>query len=370
MPASTRSRRSTDDADMPNKRRKVEPAEDVENALRDESLGERSEEFWFEDGSIILAAQGMSFRVHKGVLALRSDVFKTLLDDPSLEQLEGCPVLRVEDRGRDLRDLLHIMYNGGKSDWLSSSRPPIQYSAFRRVVDIALKYNIEEVLSEARYKLSRVFPTDSVENWHNGLRADDDDTPLVLCHADCIDLVRITRLLAMNSILPLVLYACCNIRPLGRFAHGVTLEGVSDPVTLAPNDLGLCLRGLNRLMLESGRLMRVFQDLAFSSRARSDQCATLAQCRQALQLLSLAAVDGGLYSDPSAIDFMDSWLDQQEKKPNAKPCQHCDTVLRDLINERREQTWCKLGKIFEVAEWPAGQKKPADEPVADAPAAA
>ncbi|GJE89896.1 hypothetical protein PsYK624_060080 [Phanerochaete sordida] len=113
MPASTRSRHSTGDADTPSKRRKIEP-EAHQNALPSGvELGERSDEFWFEDGSVIMVAQGMSFRVHKSVLALRSDVFKRLLDDAGLEQLDGCAVLRVEDRGDNLCDLLHVVYNGG-----------------------------------------------------------------------------------------------------------------------------------------------------------------------------------------------------------------------------------------------------------------
>ncbi|GJE89899.1 hypothetical protein PsYK624_060110 [Phanerochaete sordida] len=373
MPASTRSRTSTDDADTPNKRRKVEPEGD-EVALSDVELGERSKDLWFEDGGVILAAQGMSFRVHKGLLALRSDVFKALLDDAALrerpEAVEGCPVVRVEDRGKDLHDLLHIIYNGANSDWHSSSRPPIKYSDFRRVVDIALKYDIKDILAEAKYRLSQVFPTDNVDDWVYNLQPLGDETPLVLVFGHCIDIVRISRLLGMHSILPLVFYTCCNIIPFEDIARGVESEGIPGRLTLSPEDLFSCLKGRDQLLRHETRIMRAFQELAAHSHARSDKCTTQAKCRKALQLLDLSAIDGGLYNEPDPIDHMDSWLDEQEAMPNARPCQHCDEMLRQLMNERRKETWCKLGEIFGVPEWPAGQKDVAEAPAKDAPVAA
>ncbi|GJE89894.1 hypothetical protein PsYK624_060060 [Phanerochaete sordida] len=349
MPASTRSRRSVDDADTPNKRRKVEPAEDEGSALRDVELGDRSEDLWFEDGNVILAAEGMSFRVHKGILTLRSDVFKTLLDDASLERLEGCPVFRVEDKGKDLHDLLYIIYNGGKSDWLNSTRPTIAYHDFRRVVDIALKYNIEDVIREAEYRLSQAFPTDSLASWYS---TGNNALSLRFSSLECIDALRISRLLAVNSILPLVFYECCNIAPFMKIVRGVKLDGIPEPIMLSQDDLALCLQGREMLIQESSRIMRVFQELLFA--APSDRCTLQPHCRQALLLLSLSASDAKLYLEPNVLYPMDNWLDEHEAKPDSKPCRHCDATLRERIDTRREEVWSKLGKIFGIAEWPAG----------------
>ncbi|GJE89895.1 BTB/POZ domain-containing protein [Phanerochaete sordida] len=365
MPASTRSLRSADGADMPNKRRKVEPDDDEESALRGVELGDRAEHLWFEDGNVILAARGMSFRVHKGILALRSDVFRTMLDDASREQVEGRPVFRVEDQGKDLRDLLHIIYNGGNSDWLSSSRPTIEYADFRRVVDIALKYNINEVISEAKYRLSRVFQTDSLENWDSDLSPDGDQTPLSIYRRDCIDLLPLSRRLGMHSILPLVFYTCCNVNPVEKLAHGVQLDGVPKRVYLAPNDLALCLKGRESLSQESSRIMRVLHELASADRAPSERCTMQARCRKAFLILSLFALDKHLYFESSVLVPMDDWLDDYEEQPNARPCRHCDAVLRKRMDDRRKAVWCKLGEIFGSVEWPAGKKDNVEGPASN-----
>lgn len=114
----TRTREGTDTADdAPLKKRKVEEEQDV-LAQATPEIGERDKQLWFDEGNVILAAKGKSFKVHSDVLVRHSDVFKQLLEESALAQLaeglEGCPILRVDDEGTDLGDLLNIIYDGGK----------------------------------------------------------------------------------------------------------------------------------------------------------------------------------------------------------------------------------------------------------------
>lgn len=76
-------------------------------------LGPRHENLWFDDGSIVLAAHCMSFKVHQSVLGLHSSVFFELLDnlEPWEQRLDdGCPIVRVDDYGPDLAKLLLVLY--------------------------------------------------------------------------------------------------------------------------------------------------------------------------------------------------------------------------------------------------------------------
>ena len=78
-------------------------------------LRKRDDEFWFDDGSIILSVQDVEFRVYKGLLARHSAVFQTMLSlpQPQVQSVsnhspsgggeEACPVLRLEDSARDWR---------------------------------------------------------------------------------------------------------------------------------------------------------------------------------------------------------------------------------------------------------------------------
>ncbi|GJE89898.1 hypothetical protein PsYK624_060100 [Phanerochaete sordida] len=242
------------------------------------------------------------------------------------------------------------------SDWFMSSRPPIAYSDFRRVMDVALKYNIQDIISEARHRLSEVFQTDSLDDWCVELDPEGDRTPLQISYFDYIDALRLSRLLGMHSITPLLFYVCCNLSPFEKIVDGVQLAGIPEPVTLSQDDLRTCLRGRARLIQESSRIMKAFQELAFDERGRPSACKTPQHCSEALQALSLAVVDAQCFSEPSAIDPMDRWITRHENTADAKPCRHCGKALRNVVNERREETWCKLGEIFGVEEWPAGEK--------------
>jgi hypothetical protein len=80
---------------------------------------------WFEDGNIILLVEDddhkmlKAFKVHRGVLARQSEVFETMFDIPqptasmdSVEQIDGCPVVRMYDRPNELSDLIKALYDG------------------------------------------------------------------------------------------------------------------------------------------------------------------------------------------------------------------------------------------------------------------
>ena len=81
-------------------------------------FGPQHEKLWLRDGSVIIVAKELSFKVHASVLERHSSVFRELLEGTQLgegraEEAEGCRVLRVSDWGADLARLLEIMYDSG-----------------------------------------------------------------------------------------------------------------------------------------------------------------------------------------------------------------------------------------------------------------
>ena len=73
----------------------------------------RDEEFWYQDGTVVLVARNVEFRVYGGVLANHSPVFADMFsqhqtsrapDDPSV-----CLVVPIEDRPEDLRVVLRAI---------------------------------------------------------------------------------------------------------------------------------------------------------------------------------------------------------------------------------------------------------------------
>lgn len=79
---------------------------------------------WLEDGNIILAAQGVSFRVHRSVLSRHSEVFQDMFSFPQPERnspsptlydpekLQGCPIVQLSDSPRELSHFLSALYDG------------------------------------------------------------------------------------------------------------------------------------------------------------------------------------------------------------------------------------------------------------------
>ena len=73
---------------------------------------ERSAEFWFEDGSVVLVAQNTGFRVYRALLARQSTVFANMFSSsaPSSEEMfEGCPVVHVSDSAEDVAHFLGVL---------------------------------------------------------------------------------------------------------------------------------------------------------------------------------------------------------------------------------------------------------------------
>ena len=74
---------------------------------------ERDNEFWYEDGNVILVAGNVKFRVFKGILAHHSPVFKDMftLPQPDAAPSENvaCPIVDLTDSLSDLRHILRLI---------------------------------------------------------------------------------------------------------------------------------------------------------------------------------------------------------------------------------------------------------------------
>lgn len=72
-------------------------------------------QFWFEDGNIILVTPHVSFKVYRGLLAEHSAVFHSMFDiaqgaQSAAEQVNGCPVVALDDSPDDLRELFRLIF--------------------------------------------------------------------------------------------------------------------------------------------------------------------------------------------------------------------------------------------------------------------
>ena len=85
----------------------------------DEKGFKHHDSLWFEDGNIVLLADNVAFKVHRGILVRHSDVFCDMFaipQPPSAEQetFEGTARVTMQDDAERLADFLLILYDGGK----------------------------------------------------------------------------------------------------------------------------------------------------------------------------------------------------------------------------------------------------------------
>lgn len=76
-------------------------------------------DIWLEDGSIILQAENMQFKVHRGLLARLSPIFADVFSvpQPAPHQdnadlvVDGCTILQLQDSAQDVQYLLSALYD-------------------------------------------------------------------------------------------------------------------------------------------------------------------------------------------------------------------------------------------------------------------
>ena len=76
------------------------------------------EEFWLEDGNIVLVTHGVGFRVYRGILARYSEVFRDMLEvahppESVIDLINGAPVIPLSDSVSDLSCFLDALFVSG-----------------------------------------------------------------------------------------------------------------------------------------------------------------------------------------------------------------------------------------------------------------
>lgn len=92
--------------------------------LHDPDPDVRHPDLWFDDGSIILRAQHILYRVHASLLSRKSQFFRDMFSLPQPPKtdslpspdgqayLDGCPLVCLHDTAEDVSSMLKAMYDG------------------------------------------------------------------------------------------------------------------------------------------------------------------------------------------------------------------------------------------------------------------
>ncbi|KAJ7062499.1 hypothetical protein C8F01DRAFT_100643 [Mycena amicta] len=202
----------------------------------------RVQELWFKDGTLVIKAENLLFRVYGGLLAKVSPIFESMLEFPQPaeeETIDGCPVVELHDTAQDAKCFLQALFD------YRFFLPPPERTDWRivcGVMRLSKKYDVEELSVRALKHLSTAFVMDLDQYPGNPTF---DLNPMGLTH-----LVRLGRELSIHWFLPAAFYQLCSVAPIGDIVSGVT-EG-TEHVELSLNDKVLCARGIVNMRLEAG----------------------------------------------------------------------------------------------------------------------
>ncbi|OBZ70939.1 hypothetical protein A0H81_09344 [Grifola frondosa] len=305
-------------------------------AATDASLEiQRDEEFWFRDGSIVLIARNIAFRVYQGLIAEQSDIFRDLFAVPqpmNPDMMDDCPAVHLSDSPEDLRHLLRVLLPSQNRYFLKPLKgESIDFAEVSAIIRLAHKYGIQDVQDQALSYLKISFTdkfSDHIDDHHEGPVA------FELNDVRAIAVVNLARLVGADSMLPVALYRCSQLG--SEIIHGFSREdGTREQLTA--DDLGRCING--KMALVRASVMAAFRILLapLSAEACMD-----GHCGRK----DLAHVLDDLAQDDDLITYrvLTPWLPECDMF-----CKNChDTLLSRDLKERRN-IWLQLPSFMGVA---------------------
>ncbi|TFK89934.1 hypothetical protein K466DRAFT_544304 [Polyporus arcularius HHB13444] len=285
-----------------------EGATATDDALADTDLT-RDGEFWFDDGSVVLIAGKVAFKIYRGLLAAQSPIFADMFATagPSADQsLEGCPVVHLSDSAEDVRHFLMALLSKTQRSFFQTAQevrfPIAQLSA---LVRLSHKYQVEDLQTQALSAL-RMYFTDSLEFWdsESHYSFEEPDSPAA------IEVVHLAILTDTPSMLPLAMYVCAS-------GGSSVLDGCrredGTVVHLSREDAQRVMDGYGRLQ----RQVNAF-NLAIFTTTPSPECCLPTSCEATLEVIRAAEAN----ENPS-LKLLHSWRNPLVGIHLCKTCAAC-----------------------------------------------
>ncbi|OSX59127.1 hypothetical protein POSPLADRAFT_1078783, partial [Postia placenta MAD-698-R-SB12] len=293
---------------------------------------------WFDDGNLVLSAQGTTFRVHASLLSRQSAVLQQLCADAltsAERKISGCPVLFLQESSHDVAVLLSILYDGHSLQLENEI-----YSSFSSVVALARishNYQIHSIGREA-FKRSESGLLTQIDLWRN--------PGWEKCSfpsfepGDTIAIVHLARAAAKLPLLVTALY-CCTMMDHTILLSGTTrADGTSEKLSDA--DIRRCL-DCRRKLASVNAVSRSW--LFDESPGCSTLCSKPKSCRQELRRLGRKALQAGKISAYGRGVFADLLTGFP-----VYLCKACRKMIEEKDVERRRGVWAELADLMEVID--------------------
>ncbi|EJF60258.1 hypothetical protein DICSQDRAFT_171228 [Dichomitus squalens LYAD-421 SS1] len=289
------------------------------------------EEFWYEDGTIILIVGDVEFRVFKGLLVDRSSVFRDMFAFPQPPSgastsagQTSCPEVALTDSPADVRHLLHFLMPGGKS-----APPSPKDSTFDNIfacICLGHKYQIDYVVQQGLELLRAKIP--AVDVVQTSLGNTTFRKPQ-MSRDNTIRVIKLARLLDANDLLFQGVWSAAYFTPQELSQGFLRPDGTHE--VLSTSDLALCFSAKERLIQEHCEPRGPSGKTCYGKLAK------------ALQLTE-SEIDAW-----PILEHFTCWKLQDDQKFGI--CNDCLALLRKRETDGRMDVWKRLPEIIGV-EYP------------------
>ncbi|KAJ7213122.1 hypothetical protein GGX14DRAFT_620272 [Mycena pura] len=290
---------------------------------------------WFEDGTIILEAEGSRFKVFKGILAANSTVFSDMLvvgSNPANndEMVEGCPVVRVYDTALDLMHFLKALHYVGYYD------PPEtkDFLMIAAILRLSTKYNVEFLRRRTLAHIASLYPT-TLQEWDQRL-----DNAMEVFNARPFAVFLLAKETGHHALLPACMYLCADTVDINDILDGLaSIDGKH--IELEWVDKRACIRGRQNLLL--ALRSEVF---AFLTNLKIPNCSSPQRCDSA-KLHWLQSLEASLGNGcPGIFSIKFPWISFRKAV-----CETCYSASYNNSNKQRQRIWDKLPSYFDMPSW-------------------
>ncbi|KAJ7712949.1 hypothetical protein B0H16DRAFT_1743733 [Mycena metata] len=306
---------------------------------------QRSPDFWFEDGTIVLQADNVLYRVYRGFLASRSAVFRDMFSTPQPADeplIEGCPVVQLHDTAEELALFLKALLPSNPPTAFNTS-PVCNLSELVSVLRLSEKYDVPALCAFMESILVALYPT-TLEGWDAGpaLRYplfslfSDGHGPLIVPgyaegEEDHVKVLDVAVARGLRSILPAVLY-CVVVYEHTFISQIQDKEYLQRCITALP-ELAFARKNIEGCMYSS---------------PKNNGCAQQAACAQ---VKTEMGYDEARETDPDAMCDPFGLSGPSIKYSGGGVCVNCLEISQLEYEEGRNNWWEDLPKTFGLGTW-------------------
>ncbi|TFK89062.1 hypothetical protein K466DRAFT_519692 [Polyporus arcularius HHB13444] len=328
----------------PSRKRPRTSDEDVAPVVQLPSgVTKKDDEFWFDDGNLIIVAQDVEFRIYRGPLVKHSPVFRDMLTLPQPADARdlSCAVVHISEHPISFKHLLREFMTGNACR-LPDDKPA--FEAVSAIVRLGHKYELDSIVKKGLTCLEDIYPNE-FRRWTRSLRVSGEIfAPVSQPSPRCISVVNIARLTDTPSLLRPALVECCELDPKELMAGYRREEGVVEQ--LSADDLARVLLARAELIrLDALAALRIFQGV-------STRCKDPAGCARTFRdaLWNLTKPGAKTTFGPMGRRRWSEYVGGL--RDDYVFCTVCRHGIYSQESEERQNIWELLPSILDIPEMP------------------